>query len=306
MMPQMSQTPQAQLPPVNRTAMNAVAVEDEPLGVTSSELEEMFGKLSDKWAWALVAISACGTLATAITGGKVPAIGYLVFVLSVISWLLDRKELGSKGYAGGWRWWGIVPPVYLFIRAAKTTKKYGYAIACVILVAVNIIVSMVVTPSIMEQAVQTQQSMAVSAGTGGGTGTQQNTDVASSTPAGRDATPNASAPVSALAGGSAPAKEIDSRLVTAKGKAWSYWGEEAGCQYIFRADGTVTLIDRFADGVDEEISSSDGVWQTTGNKITISIKGRDTYTGTYSLKRNGTLNLGGGEYDEYELRNVWK
>jgi hypothetical protein len=120
----------------NAGAVRKTAFEDEPLGITDSDREEMFGKLSNKWAWALVVVCACATILqiAGIMGiwvVSLPADRFMVvaFIFNIVFWLLDVGELKAKGYKGRWQWFGLlIIPVYLFIRAAKTTQKYTYAI----------------------------------------------------------------------------------------------------------------------------------------------------------------------------------
>jgi hypothetical protein len=110
---------------------------DKPLGLTVSEREEMFGKLSDRWAWALVGVLASYFVAIGIIGEERSAIiGVAVFILNTVFWLLDKRELEAKEYASGWLWLGILVPIYLFIRAA-VTKKYACAVVYVVLFVVG-------------------------------------------------------------------------------------------------------------------------------------------------------------------------
>lgn len=54
----------------------------------------------------------------------------LIIALNCIFFILDKKELESKGnQPENWIWLGLfLVPVYLFMRASKVGKKYGYAI----------------------------------------------------------------------------------------------------------------------------------------------------------------------------------
>jgi ribosomal protein S27E len=122
--------------PVGVTASMA---KNEPLGLTVSEKEEMFGKLSDRWAWALDGVLASCLVALIIVGEEKSAIiGVAAFVLNTVFWLLDKRELEAKEYASGWLWLGILVPIYLFIRAA-VTKKYACAVVYVVLFVVGCI-----------------------------------------------------------------------------------------------------------------------------------------------------------------------
>jgi hypothetical protein len=64
--------------------------------------------------------------------------GFLIFfILNATFVALDINELKNKAFAPeGWIWFGfLLVPIYLFIRASKTNKKYGYAITWCILFA---------------------------------------------------------------------------------------------------------------------------------------------------------------------------
>jgi hypothetical protein len=94
--------------------------------VTDSEREELFGKVSDKWIWTLLGVFVC----VSIINVSVDAgwIIILAFILNTLFWWLDVGELKAKGYSGGWVLSGLLVPVYLFVRAVKTNKKYVCAI----------------------------------------------------------------------------------------------------------------------------------------------------------------------------------
>jgi len=99
--------------------------------VTDSEHEELFGKVSDKWIWTLLGVFVC----VSIINVSVDAgwIIILAFILNTLFWWLDVGELKAKGYSGGWVLSGLLVPVYLFVRAVKTNKKYTCAIIyCVV------------------------------------------------------------------------------------------------------------------------------------------------------------------------------
>jgi len=98
--------------------------------------------VSDKWVWTLACVPILGMILERtiayIIGSNSEALGFIPFIaLNIIFVILDTKELEKKGYnPGGWIWLGLLLiPVYLFIRASNTNKKYGYAIAwCVLFV----------------------------------------------------------------------------------------------------------------------------------------------------------------------------
>jgi len=84
--------------------------------------------LPDKWAWTLACIPVL----------NFADVGWIIcIILNTVFAILDINELKKKGHnPSGWIWLGLfLIPVYLFIRASKTNKKYGYAITwCVLFV----------------------------------------------------------------------------------------------------------------------------------------------------------------------------
>ena len=99
--------------------------------------------ISDKWAWAF----GCVPIFILIFELLFPDEFWVYFVaigINIVFFLLDRKELAKASFdSDGWVWLGvIIVPVYLFLRASKTTKKYGYAIAWCVLFAASIIISL--------------------------------------------------------------------------------------------------------------------------------------------------------------------
>jgi hypothetical protein len=70
-------------------------------------------------------------------------LGTIIFVgLNTTFALLDVSELKAKGRdPEGWMWLGLLfVPVYMFIRAAKIGKKYGYAITWCVAFALYLII----------------------------------------------------------------------------------------------------------------------------------------------------------------------
>jgi hypothetical protein len=99
--------------------------------MTDSEREELFGKVSDKWIWTLLGVFVGVSILEFFVDGWWPTI--LAIVLNIFFWRLDISELKAKGYSGGWMFFGLLVPIYLFIRAVKTNKKYVCAIIyCVV------------------------------------------------------------------------------------------------------------------------------------------------------------------------------
>ncbi len=103
---------------------------------------ENLQELSDKWVWTLACVPILGMILESIflnvIGDSTGYAGTAIFViLNIIFITLDMKELNNKNFnPDGWLWLGVLlVPVYLFVRASKTNKKYGYAITwCVLFV----------------------------------------------------------------------------------------------------------------------------------------------------------------------------
>ena len=97
--------------------------------------KKTYSGLSDKWAWTL----ACVPLTIAFildlfivyTDETFFTIGTIVaIILNCVFVTLDYKELKRNDInASNWIWLGfLLIPVYMFMRAKKTNKHYGYAI----------------------------------------------------------------------------------------------------------------------------------------------------------------------------------
>jgi hypothetical protein len=108
-------------------------------------------KVSDKWAWTLGSAPILGELLLLIVGSVVRTYTVngalwmnfvVVFAINTIFFILDRNELKKSDVVyGDWIWSGIIlVPVYLFLRASKTNKQYGYAICWCVCFAVSLFV----------------------------------------------------------------------------------------------------------------------------------------------------------------------
>jgi hypothetical protein len=97
--------------------------------------------LSDKWAWTLACVPIMSSLLYFFLQ-SITEIGsgfsfIIAIVMNIIFWQLDNRELKKASIdSDKWIWTGfILVPVYLFLRASKTKRAYGYAITwCVIFV----------------------------------------------------------------------------------------------------------------------------------------------------------------------------
>ena len=107
-------------------------------------VQEEQNQISDKWVWTIACVPILGMILEGIiayiVGSDSEALGSILFIiLNTIFVILDIKELEKKEYnPGGWIWLGfLLIPVYLFIRASKTNRKYGYAITWCVLVVLS-------------------------------------------------------------------------------------------------------------------------------------------------------------------------
>ncbi len=104
--------------------------------VVTGGMAKNYPNLSDKWAWTLACIPILSSIIAGFIGAmlSIQDIAFLDFILSItgncILLVLDTKELNRNGLdAGNWLWLGIfLIPVYMFMRASKTNRQYGYAI----------------------------------------------------------------------------------------------------------------------------------------------------------------------------------
>lgn len=99
--------------------------------------------LSDKWLWTLATVPLLVNfmlLKFIPEAGTTPIITIIVIVLNTIFFLLDVNYLRENGVdAGAWMWLGLVLiPVYLFVRASKTTKNWGPGIVYTVLFVLSL------------------------------------------------------------------------------------------------------------------------------------------------------------------------
>jgi hypothetical protein len=101
--------------------------------------------LSDKWVWTLACVPIMSSLlylflqSNIEVGSEFSLI--VAIVMNIIFLLLDDRELKKASInPNKWIWTGfIIIPIYLFVRASKTKRKYGYAIAWCVLFVLDII-----------------------------------------------------------------------------------------------------------------------------------------------------------------------
>ena len=142
-----SQQPIAvQIPPTQQSVNITVGVPP-----SNAPNAKPYPDLSDKWVWTMACVPVLSLILAGLLGKaavssadvEVFKLAKLVIILLVNVALLafDIKELKQKGLTpGSWIWLGLVLiPVYLFLRAAKTNKQYGYAILWCCLFFVSIL-----------------------------------------------------------------------------------------------------------------------------------------------------------------------
>ena len=100
--------------------------------------------ISDKWLWALSTVPMlCDIfLSLFIPRSASMVITVIVIVLNIVFLSLDTKSLRESGYnPESWLWLGIIlVPVYLFVRAAKTTKNVAPGIVWCVIFVLNLFI----------------------------------------------------------------------------------------------------------------------------------------------------------------------
>ena len=86
--------------------------------------------VSNKYAWTLATIPILISWFVELIGFPTVVVIICTISLNVIFLMLDSDELNKVGInVNNWMWMGIVlVPAYLFVRASKTNKQYGYKI----------------------------------------------------------------------------------------------------------------------------------------------------------------------------------
>ena len=95
--------------------------------------------ISDKWLWALATIPLIvDTVLVSLIPESASIICTIAIIgLNILFMTLDNRDLKKNGIAyESWLWLGVIlVPVYLFVRAAKTTKNIAPGIVwCVLFV----------------------------------------------------------------------------------------------------------------------------------------------------------------------------
>ena len=98
-------------------------------------------EISDKWLWTLATLPlVAGWILTGIVGSEAALI--CTIILNCIFTILDMKEVENSGQkVSSWLWMGIIlVPLYMYVRIAKTTKRYAPAIVYTVLFFINLFV----------------------------------------------------------------------------------------------------------------------------------------------------------------------
>ena len=99
-------------------------------------------EIDHRWAWALAIVP---TFVLWLLEGILifPFFGIIAaIIMNGIFISLDVKMLKSQGLnPESWLWLGIIlVPVYLFVRASRTDRRYGYAIVNIVMIVLDLIV----------------------------------------------------------------------------------------------------------------------------------------------------------------------
>ena len=100
--------------------------------------------ISHKYAWAMATVPFLASAILTATGLSLALQIIIVLIINSIFAILDERELRKADMnPNRWVWMGFfIIPVYLFIRASKTDKKYGYAITWCVLFVLDYLLTM--------------------------------------------------------------------------------------------------------------------------------------------------------------------
>lgn len=99
--------------------------------------------VSSKYAWTLATVPILISWFAELIGFNALIVLICTVSLNIVFLMLDKSELNKVGIdVNNWMWMGIVlVPAYLFVRASKTNKQYGYAIMWCVMFLFDLIVS---------------------------------------------------------------------------------------------------------------------------------------------------------------------
>lgn len=98
--------------------------------------------VSNKFAWSLATVPILLSWFVEMLGFPFWVITISTIALNIIFLMLDSDELNKSGInVNSWMWMGVVlVPAYLFVRASKTNKQYGYAITWCIMFILDLLI----------------------------------------------------------------------------------------------------------------------------------------------------------------------
>lgn len=98
--------------------------------------------VSSKYAWTLATVPILISWFAERIGFPALIVTICTISLNVIFLMLDSDELNKFGInVNNWMWMGVVlVPAYLFVRASKTNKQYGYAIMWCVMFLLDLII----------------------------------------------------------------------------------------------------------------------------------------------------------------------
>lgn len=98
--------------------------------------------VSNKFAWSLATVPILFSWFVEMLGFPFWVITISTIALNIIFLMLDSDELNKSGLnVNSWMWMGVVlVPAYLFVRASKTNKQYGYAITWCIMFILDLLI----------------------------------------------------------------------------------------------------------------------------------------------------------------------
>ena len=99
-------------------------------------------EVDNRYVWALATIPIFISWVIPMFVANSILITIVTWILNMIFLTLDVNALKKSGRdAGQWLWLGIVLiPLYLFMRASKTDRKYAYAITWCVMFAIDLLI----------------------------------------------------------------------------------------------------------------------------------------------------------------------
>lgn len=128
----------------------------ELAGITNNGIPEIpLSCAKNTWAWALSgALGIYTILLFSLPMIYTNVLIWGIIILNIVFICLDIGEIQKvRKNAGAWVIWGfLLIPVYLFIRANKVDKKYGYAIAYTVIYSMFVLLQFTIITGLMMNA----------------------------------------------------------------------------------------------------------------------------------------------------------